>query len=664
MPGSPLVVLTVSKRARAYNQYREDFLIIKTRLPLLSAKKKTTGSALPSKNIFLRLGYGFLFLCCFAVYLRTLGPAFLSDDSAETIVAGFGLGIQHPPGYPVNSLINRLVGLIPLGGPAFRIDFSSSFLAALGVLLLAVNLRLILKNFISPGAAVRSAKGDPWLIAPVCLCAAFLLAFSKTYWEKAEGAKGGLYLLETIFFLALLFCLIRDEIQSPAGASPRWKYLAFFLFGIGLAHYWEIQVLLIPPFLVFLFLRGPGLKKIGDRMKTFAISLGLLATGLSPLLYLPLRSRLHPVLNLGAPDSYSLFKMALAREYYTQRESPLWAVLSQALQGSGSWQKVREILGCLLFPQDYQIPFHLIADMKIGALLFAAWGFGAWGRARGRKTLAFILVFFCALFFVYLPGFFTSTLKANWWLNDNFLLPLNGMAALGAGIGLFRFGNLWFKPGRISPRPWRLPKILLGVLVFVALPLNLVVSNFSGADQKNQLLLYDYGENLLKSLPRQAVFFAEGDEDYFSLYYFQTLEGQRPDVRMIPTFTLFEPWGVDQVERLHPELGLTASSMAFPDHFARIIYSTSEIVAKNKARAVIGFSGFDGAFHRFYGSYHPGTLARISGILLWLNTPPARTAVPLGPGGLRVRHGNDCPSNDHPSLAGLRDLYQKWGLPL
>src|ERR1041384_1709521 len=136
-----------------------------------------------------------LFLTCFTVYLLTLNPCFLDDDSSETVTAGFTLGLQHPPCYPLDALFVRLLGFIPLGGTCLRVNLGSALLAALGALLLAWNILLVLRNFFTRGAA--TAEGSQDRIAVACAVAgAFWLAFSKTYWEKALGAKGGIYVLE------------------------------------------------------------------------------------------------------------------------------------------------------------------------------------------------------------------------------------------------------------------------------------------------------------------------------------------------------------------------------------------------------------------------------------------------------------------------------------
>jgi len=177
-----------------------------------------------------------LFLGVFALYLSTLGPAFLDGDSPETITAGFTLGVQHPPGYALSALILRLSCLLPVGGPCFQAALVSTLLASLAAVLLASNLRFLLGRFFEE----RFSRGDPsvggWVLLLCATLGALLLACSKTFWELALSAKGGVYLLETVLLLALFRCALGRE-AAPSSldgknlTSPgvRWFYPAFFL---------------------------------------------------------------------------------------------------------------------------------------------------------------------------------------------------------------------------------------------------------------------------------------------------------------------------------------------------------------------------------------------------------------------------------------------------
>ncbi len=593
------------------------------------------------RSLFFFLGPPALFLVFLEAYLLCLNPAFPNDDSAETITAGATLGLQHPPGYALATLAMRLESLLPVGSPSLRVNAGSALSACAALCLLALVLFFFREAF--PGKAGAQA----WFPALVAPC---YLAFSPAFWRNALGAKGGIYLLAACLSLALLGCLLRHE-ASPAPRKARWLFLSFFLLGLGLANHWETQVVFLPGFLLFFWLKPRA--GTAPAAGAFVPALFFLALGASPLLYLPLRAHAHPVLDLGAPDTWRYFAADLSRHYVADREISLLGVLGQVLNGTSTGGRFLALLSEILRAQGLPLSQHLFSNPGPPCLALAVGGLLFWLRSRKeRKVLLFLLVSLCVLFLALLSSLLVPDPDQGWIL-DNFLLPADWTLALLSGVGM---GALL---GRLPRSRARAAAVFL---LLAALPFPAAFTAFRHRDQAKDILAYDYGVNLLKSAPRHSVLFAEGDPDYFSLYYLQQVEHLRPDVRMIPAFTLFEPWGAAQVERLYPGLGLTASPRDFPDHFARIIYASSEIVVKSRGKNPVGFTYFDGAFHRYYLARHPSLRFRKSGAVLLLDDPsfPAPPLLPLP--GLRLRDFTDGPSEGDPSLRGIGAAYRAAGL--
>lgn len=581
-----------------------------------------------------------LFLACFGVYLATLNPAFPNDDSAETITAGVTLGLQHPPGYALAALLGRIGNFLPLGVPSLRAGVLSSFLAASVVCLLALNLCLILK-------LVFEKAQPPGLVLFCAVIPSLIFAFSPTVWRNALGAKGDIYLLAALLQLAILACLLRRQASFPSSNTHRLD-LVFFLLGLGFANHWETQAVLVPGLLLFIFW-NPGQGFQAPAFLSTVKILVFILLGASPLLYLPLRAHLRPFLNLGAPDTWGNFVADLSRHYVADREVGLLGTLGHLLTGASTWGQFSDLLRTILRMQGLPLLHHLLDDMGLLALMLAVLGFVFWFRTQERKILSFT-----ALFLACLVGALLSTLiltgdSGQSWILDNFLLPSNWVIASGCAVGMFfLLSRMKLSSSRIAP---------LSFLALGLVPFALAYGGFETISQERQTLAYDYGENLLKSLPRNSVFFAEGDEDYFSLYYLQAVLGQRMDVRMIPAFTLFETWGVAQTEKNYPELGLTADPLSFPDHFTRIERASTEIVDKNLGRRPVAFSYFNGAFHRYYLSRDPSRMFRKSGIVLEMDSPLLKKSAYLPLTGLRLRHTKGGPSNSQSALYGIMWVY-------
>src|SRR5215475_13854809 len=83
---------------------------------------------------------GAVFVIALLLYMLTLAPTVTLVDSGELILAAHGLGVAHPPGFPLWILLAHLASLLPFGNVAARINFSSAFFAALACAMLTLAL--------------------------------------------------------------------------------------------------------------------------------------------------------------------------------------------------------------------------------------------------------------------------------------------------------------------------------------------------------------------------------------------------------------------------------------------------------------------------------------------------------------------------------------------
>jgi hypothetical protein len=80
------------------------------------------------------------FLIPIIVYWRTMCQALYIGDAGDFITASYTLGIPHPPGYPLYTLLGKLFLMLPIPGglsqAAWRMNFMSAFFGALTILLI------------------------------------------------------------------------------------------------------------------------------------------------------------------------------------------------------------------------------------------------------------------------------------------------------------------------------------------------------------------------------------------------------------------------------------------------------------------------------------------------------------------------------------------------
>ncbi len=198
----------------------------------------------------------------FAVYAATLAPGILPADSGEFQFVARVLGIAHPPGYPLYTLLGKLATLVPINSVAWRVNLLSALFAALTLALVT--------------RAVRRLTGS----AVAGLVSALALGGITTFWAQATTAN--------IRALMALFTALMLLLALEYGAQPTQKRLAALALAAGLAvgHHGSLGLLFIP-LAAYLLVADPQLLRRG---RALLMAAGAFAASLLVLLYLPIRS--------------------------------------------------------------------------------------------------------------------------------------------------------------------------------------------------------------------------------------------------------------------------------------------------------------------------------------------------------------------------------------
>src|SRR5690348_14401477 len=129
---------TVSKAARL--EWMSETIPMRTQGASLIQNTVTISQSVPSHNRTRRLGLGAALLVAggaLGLYIRTCAPDVLVGDSGEFQFTGAILGIPHPTGYPLYTLLGWLWSMVPLRDVAYRINLSSAVYMAGAVALTA-----------------------------------------------------------------------------------------------------------------------------------------------------------------------------------------------------------------------------------------------------------------------------------------------------------------------------------------------------------------------------------------------------------------------------------------------------------------------------------------------------------------------------------------------
>ncbi|UCG30210.1 MAG: DUF2723 domain-containing protein [candidate division WOR-3 bacterium] len=170
------------------------------------------------------------------LYLFSLCPNVYLIDSGELATVSFTLGIAHPTGYPLYTLIAYFFAHLP-GQPIWNLNILSALFSIAAAAFLFFIARRITESKITPVLTIS------------------LFAFSPIIWNTSVTNE--VHSLTGLFAILLLFLIYRCH-------SDRIFYLIMYLTGLSLANHMMIFSLLLPLLVYILLVYRPNIRKIAS----------------------------------------------------------------------------------------------------------------------------------------------------------------------------------------------------------------------------------------------------------------------------------------------------------------------------------------------------------------------------------------------------------------
>lgn len=225
------------------------------------------------------LGVG-IFISTLFLYWLTSYPTVAYIDSGELAVVNWTLGIAHPTGYPLYTLLGRLFALLP-----FELISTQNLFGSLCTSASATILFLILWRVIQD-------VGNWQNLTAAAL--AILFGVAPLIWS--QGSTNEVYSLHLLMMTVIVWCIAQ-------GFQRRIFLLVAFFFGLSFGNHMS-TILLTPMLLIYLFHQRRELQ--GNRVLLPGAA-ALLLLGISIYLYLPIRSSLELLFNWGEPYTWDNF---------------------------------------------------------------------------------------------------------------------------------------------------------------------------------------------------------------------------------------------------------------------------------------------------------------------------------------------------------------------
>jgi hypothetical protein len=443
-----------------------------------------------------------VFLIALAVYVATLAPTVLPADSGEFQIAGPLLGVAHPPGYALFTLLARLFSLLPFGEVAWRVNLMGAVTGALTLVVVNRTARRIVRT--------------PW----AGIVAASALGVSTTFW--AQSTTINIRAL-TVLFTALCCDFLARFVIAPVGSRQGTRALTGLAvsFGLGVAHHASLAFF-APVFGAVVVWHDPG---IVQRLRTWPRYLLAFLAPFVTHLYIVIRAV------TGAPfgtddlvDAGRVIDHLLGRGF----GGDMFAFLRR---DGVPWERFLRVLG------ERFLVVGNILHFQFGALLLAMALVGFVWLLWQRRKLALLLG---GLFAVMV--FITATYRAP--QSVEYLMPAYVPVALciGSAVALAFFPSF----------PLSLPSLSSSFLVALIL---LPIIALGQANLPSYVQLHSdrsarqYAGSVLHSAPPGAHILSCWHW-YTPLRYLQLVEGERPDV----TVTYIPPQGAVKMPQAWPQI--------------------------------------------------------------------------------------------------------------
>ncbi|HVA66863.1 MAG TPA: DUF2723 domain-containing protein [Elusimicrobiota bacterium] len=476
-----------------------------------------------------------LFFGFFALYLFTAFPALAPyRDSGEMATSAWTLGVSHPTGYPLYIMLGHVMDLVPLGNPAYRLMILSALAGAAAVSALYI----LSERFFGAIAA---------------LGAALLLGPNSDFWAVSQ--------VQEMYSLSILLAVILIALALSLGRAYREKvWLGFvFLFGLFLGNRLEI-LMLIPGLLwlvlgdedknktalwsVFSFLVFPAIMALSkknyplailiagtvlwlcpvkDRLRWAMRSAVFAALGLSVYAYLSLRSAAGPWLDWHHPAVFGNLIASVLRTKY-----------GGTLDLISENYRIGQLFGVnmVLYAQHLWRQFSLVGLAACAAGFFKCW------RDERRRWLGLLACWYwTGPFFLFIanmpPNPHAAAIVLPYYLLPDIILILwaaEGIAWLAQSV---------------------CPALAAAAVAALALA-PLLAGRVHAMDRRSHFFSLDYARNVFLCVPPRGTVIVKEDVPVYTLWFYQTVMGLRPEVRVVAQGLSGAPWYQNGFQKDHP----------------------------------------------------------------------------------------------------------------
>ena len=526
-------------------------------------------------------------LAVFAIYVVTLAPTTAFWDTSEYIAAAYVLGIPHPPGNPLFTVLAHVWGAIPTAESyAVRINLFAAITSAASAGLYFLVADRWMRNVVPvrwarlaaafAGILVGATAWTVWnqsavneKVYTLSMLSTALVLWLGVHWADDEaGPHRDRWLILIAYVIALSSTNhMMGVLAAPAVAIyvlwtepgmllKPWVLWLGLLLGLAVSGKWAVLVDEGPERIVLLLLAGLLLaytlwRDAGEfrRPMLYLVVLAVVVGVSLNYFFLPIRAAQYPPINEGEPVSWVALQEVLNRVQYGKpsmlfRQADLPSQLGNYFQYL-SWQFARD-----WGPVGMRVTTALFSFLAlVGATsLWRRDRRAFWASVTLMLTLTFALIFY--LNFKYGFSYPVDPSKGRILREvrerDYFFVVSFSAVGLWVAVGLGAIMELLAglrRGAAAEARDWALAT---PVLALALIPLT---GNHITASRAGETIARDFARDLLESVEPYAILITAGDNDTFPLWYAQEVEGIRRDVTLANLSLMNTRWHLQQLRR-------------------------------------------------------------------------------------------------------------------
>lgn len=507
-----------------------------------------------------------------ALYVPCAPRTVPGGDSGELMTAACELGVAHPPGYPLFTVISSLMlSLLPFSSPAHTINVLCAVFGA-----------------VASGAlcfTVCRVSGP----GPGAILAGGVFAVSRLVWQWSIMVE--VFSLNNLFVGALFSLSASFHCAESVNQKKKFALWGALCCGLSLCnqHTLILYVIVIIPWALLHLYFHNGLSFYD------LVSLGMcFLAGFVPYIYLPISSYLNRARwSWGDQTSLSgLLKHLLRTEYGTFSLAKTEANVDHMKMLKAQWD-------------------HCVNDLSIPVLALAVLSVLLSLRNRGRCVFVWLILIMVSIYSMFFAWRANLDIEKPLLLGvvERFWLQADAGLCVLAGLGLnwslcwlnrrLDWGVIW------STGAWILTAGLISHMISL---------NYRECDQSGNDVVDRFGREVVFSLPEGSLVLTRGDLPGNTLRYLHYCQGLRPDLSLVDQEMMTYGWYVEKLQKHLPRVNFPGRWWDPINSAEKKTFSIEEFLKHNMHRPVfvcIGLTEGDPSWERSFSRWPWGVCEQL-----------------------------------------------------